>query len=136
MNLGQGWKTVLTLFGGGDLMLRIISSANLLEAAFTFYVQTWDEYYTQTLTLGVVSGPVEGILTLCVVYAFTAIMGGGSFWHQSMLQTLGVAKHDLIPDYVYKLPFTDWYMFYGGVVLVMNTVQRLARRPNELWLQN
>lgn len=26
----------------------------------------------QTLTLGLVSGPVEGILTLCVVYAITA----------------------------------------------------------------
>ncbi len=49
-------------------------------ASLTFYVQTWDEYHTHTLTLGVVSGPVEGIITLCIVYAMTAYMGGGSFW--------------------------------------------------------
>jgi ethanolaminephosphotransferase len=93
-------------------------------ATLTFYVQTWDEYYTQTLTLGVVSGPVEGILTLCIVYAITAVKGGGSYWQQSMLQTLGVPKSAPIPDYVYDLAFNEWYMVYGGVVLVANTLQR------------
>ncbi|EGE00520.1 aminoalcoholphosphotransferase [Trichophyton tonsurans CBS 112818] len=43
VNLGQSWATVLTLFG----------------AVFTFYVQTWEEYHTHVLTLGIVSGPVE-----------------------------------------------------------------------------
>ncbi|KAI9670713.1 MAG: hypothetical protein M1817_003823 [Caeruleum heppii] len=107
MNLGQGWRTLLTLFG----------------ALLTFYVQTWDEYHTQTLTLGLVSGPVEGILTLCIVYAFTALKGGAHFWHQSLLRTLGVQKYGFIPEYFYELPFTDWYMIYGGIVLVANTVQ-------------
>jgi ethanolaminephosphotransferase len=93
-------------------------------ATLTFYVQTWDEYYTQTLTLGIVSGPVEGILTLCIVYAITAVKGGGSYWHQSMIQTLGIAKNDLIPEYVYNLAFYEWYMVYGGIVLVANTLQR------------
>ncbi|MCJ1262621.1 hypothetical protein MMC22_002491 [Lobaria immixta] len=107
MNLGQSWNTVLTLFG----------------ATLTFYVQTWDEYYTQTLILGIVSGPVEGILTLCIVYAFTAVKGGGSFWQQSMFETIGIAKHGIIPDYIYELPFNEWYMVYGGIVLVFNTLQ-------------
>lgn len=93
-------------------------------ATLTFYVQTWDEYYTKTLTLGLVSGPVEGILTLCIVYAVTAIKGGGSYWQQSMLQNFGIAKHSFIPDYIYNLPFTEWYMVYGGIVLVSNTLQR------------
>lgn len=93
-------------------------------ATLTFYIQTWDEYYTQTLTLGVVSGPVEGILTLCIVYAITAVKGGGSFWQQSLLQTIGVAKHGIIPDYIYDMPWNQWYMVYGGLVLVANTVQR------------
>ena len=112
MNLGQSWNTVLTLFG----------------ATFTFYVQTWDEYYTETLTLGIVSGPVEGILTLCIVYAITAVMGGGSFWQQSMLQTFGVGKHGWIPEMVYEMPFSEWYMVYGGLVLVGNTLQRSVSR--------
>lgn len=85
-------------------------------------MQTWDEYHTKTLTLGIVSGPVEGILTLCLVYAFTAIKGGGSFWQQSMLATIGVQKQAFIPAIVYDLPWTDWYMVYGGLVLVFNTV--------------
>ncbi|KAI4175137.1 MAG: hypothetical protein LQ343_001898 [Gyalolechia ehrenbergii] len=108
MNLGQDWNTILILFG----------------STLTFYVQTWDEYYTKTLTLGIVSGPVEGILTLCIVYAVTAIKGGGSYWQQSMLQTFGIANHAFIPDYVYNLPFVEWYMVYGGIVLVTNTLQR------------
>jgi ethanolaminephosphotransferase len=108
MNLGQGWYTVLTLFG----------------ALFTFYVQTWDEYFTQQLTLGIVSGPVEGILTLCIVYLFTAIKGGAHFWHQGMLQTVGIPKLEIVPQFIYDLPFYEWYMFYGGIVLVFNTLLR------------
>ena len=60
------------------------------------------------------------------MYAFTAVKGGGSFWQQSMLQTVGVSKHDMIPDYFYEMPWNQWYMVYGGLVLVANTVQRYA----------
>jgi hypothetical protein len=111
MNLGQGWMTVLALFA----------------AAFTFYVQTWDEYYTQTLTLGIVSGPVEGVLTLCIVYAITAVKGGGSYWQQAMLPTVGVSQPSWLPDMLYDMPFNQWYMVYGSIVLVFNTVERQVR---------
>jgi ethanolaminephosphotransferase len=111
MNLGQGWKTVLTLF------------ASLL----TFYVQTWEEYHTHTLTLGVISGPVEGILTLCIVYAITAVLGGGSFWQRSLLESIGVQNHDFIPDSIYNLAWNEWYMVYGSVVLVFNTLSRYVQ---------
>jgi ethanolaminephosphotransferase len=87
----------------------------------TFYVQTWDEFYTQVLTLGVISGPVEGVLTLCLVYAFTAYQGGGSFWHQPMLETFGVAKPSFLSDRVYGMPFTQCYLVYGAFVLFFAT---------------
>ena len=87
----------------------------------TFYVQTWDEYYTQVLTLGIISGPVEGVLTLCLVFGLTAYMGGGSFWHQSMLETVGVPKLDAIPEQLYDMPFTQWYLVYGAIVLFFAT---------------
>lgn len=87
-------------------------------------MQTWEEYYTHTLTLGLVSGPVEGIMTLVIVYATTAVIGGGHVWSQSALRTLGIQKHDFIPKEVYELPFTQWYMFYGGLVLFYNTISR------------
>ncbi|ODM18471.1 hypothetical protein SI65_06342 [Aspergillus cristatus] len=105
MNFGQSWATVLTLFG----------------STMTFYVQTWDEYYTQVLTLGVVSGPVEGVLTLCVVFAFTAYEGGGSFWHRSMFDTVGVPKLDWIPEAAYDMSFTQWYLIYGALLLFFAT---------------
>lgn len=120
MKLGQGWKTVMTLF------------ASLL----TFYVQTWEEYHTKTLTLGLISGPVEGILTLCLVYALTAYVGGGSFWEQSLFQSIGVKKQ-ILPSLLNDLSWNEWYMVYGGIVLVFNTTQSIlnvmaARRSRNL----
>ncbi|KAK3363644.1 CDP-alcohol phosphatidyltransferase-domain-containing protein [Lasiosphaeria hispida] len=114
-NMGQSWKTVATLF------------ASLL----TFYVQTWDEYHTKTLTLGIVNGPVEGILVLVGVYAMTGYMGGAHFWQQSLLATFGLPQtltlasnlSFTIPDFFYNLSFTEWYMVQGTVVLVQNTVE-------------
>ena len=106
MNLGQSWNTVLTLFG----------------ALLTFYVQTWDEYYTKTLTLGFISGPVEGILTLVVVYFITFLKGGASFWQQSMFGSIGISKSAYIPDSMYDMAWNEWYMVYGGVVLCFNTI--------------
>lgn len=106
MNFGQGWRTIAVLF------------ATML----TFYVQTWDEFHTKTLTLGLVSGPVEGILTLCIVYAITAVNGGGSYWQQPMLPALGVPMPDWLPKAAYTADFGDFYMLYGGLVLVFNTV--------------
>lgn len=88
----------------------------------TFYVQTWEEYHTHTLTLGIISGPVEGILVLCVVYALTGFLGGGSFWQHSMLASLGVAHYDFIPDAIYNLAWNEWYMAYGSIVLIFNTI--------------
>ena len=110
MKFGQGWRTVLVLFG----------------SLSTFYVQTWDEYHTKTLTLGLVSGPVEGILTLAIVYAVTAVKGGGWYWQQSMLQALGVPHWEWIPQMAWEADFGDFYMVYGGLVLVFNTVQRFV----------
>ncbi|KAH9883655.1 CDP-alcohol phosphatidyltransferase-domain-containing protein [Xylariomycetidae sp. FL2044] len=106
-NMGQSWYTVATLFA----------------SLCTFYVQTWDEYHTKTLTLGIVNGPVEGVLILVFVYALTGYMGGASFWQQSMLGALGVPKTLGIPSTIYGLSFTQWYMVQGIVVLVFNTVE-------------
>ena len=110
--MGQSWKTVATLF------------ASLL----TFYVQTWDEYHTKTLTLGIINGPVEGILTVVAVFALTGFLGGASFWSQGMLQAVGIPQVLAgglveIPSFLYNLSFTEWYMVQGTIVLVYNTVE-------------
>ncbi|KAI1349920.1 CDP-alcohol phosphatidyltransferase [Xylaria sp. FL0043] len=106
-NMGQSWFTVISVFA----------------SLGTFYVQTWEEYHTKTLTLGIVNGPVEGILALVIVYALTGYMGGASFWNQSMLATLGVSKDLGIPDFLYELSFTHLYLVQGTVVMVYNTIE-------------
>ncbi|KAI1801708.1 Choline/ethanolaminephosphotransferase [Daldinia bambusicola] len=124
-NMGQSWYTVASLFASLQ----------------TFYVQTWEEYHTGTLTLGIVNGPVEGILIIVLVYALTGFMGGASFWQRSMLETLGVPQSLGIPEYIYKLSFTQWYMVQGTVVMVFNTVEsarnviraRRARGDRSRW---
>ncbi|KAI1391920.1 Choline/ethanolaminephosphotransferase [Hypoxylon trugodes] len=124
-NMGQSWYTVATLFASLQ----------------TFYVQTWDEYHTKTLTLGIVNGPVEGILILVFVYALTGYMGGASFWQQSMFATLHVPTTLNIPSWIYDLTFTQWYMVQGTIVLVLNTVEsarnvikaRRARGDRSRW---
>lgn len=92
-------------------------------ATLTFYTQTWDEFHTKTLTLGIVNGPVEGVLVLVFVHALTGYMGGGSFWQQSMLATFGVPETLGIPEFLYNLSFTEWYLVQGVLVLVFNTYE-------------
>jgi ethanolaminephosphotransferase len=78
--------------------------------------------------LGIISGPVEGIVTLCIIYGLTAVLGGGSFWQQSMFQTLGLKQYNFIPAVLYNLAWNEWYMVYGSVVLVFNTLLRYLQQ--------
>lgn len=106
-NMGQSWYTVAVLFA----------------SLCTFYVQTWDEYHTKTLTLGIVNGPVEGILMIVFVFAVTGYKGGASFWQQAMLPAMGVPASWGIPEFLYNLSFTEWYMVQGSIVTVTNTLE-------------
>ena len=64
------------------------------------------------------------MLTLCIVYAITAVKGGGSYWQQPMLQALGLPTPEWLPERALKADFGDFYMLYGGLVLVFNTIER------------
>jgi len=52
---------------------------SLFAILCAFYLTTWEEYHTGRLYLGLVRGPVEGVLTPCAMYAITAFKGE-SFW--------------------------------------------------------
>lgn len=69
---------------------------------------------------------MEGILTLSIVYAITAIKGGGWYWQQPMLEALGLPTPSWLPEVALKADFGDFYMAYGGLVLVFNTIERYA----------
>lgn len=75
------------------------------------------------------------------MYGFTAVVGP-DFWSQSLLASLG-SRGNHIPSFIYNLSWTDFYVGYGGVVLVFNTVssalnvmaaRRLRREPATLAL--
>jgi len=108
-NLGYSWVTILTLFA----------------SLCAFYLTTWEEYHTGTLYLGLVSGPVEGVLTLCAMYAITAFKGG-SFWQKPMFKTLGLPCPDFLPPVLRDMPFARWYLVYGGIILAFNIAQRFV----------
>ncbi|KAJ1988193.1 hypothetical protein H4R33_002525 [Dimargaris cristalligena] len=59
--LGQTWWTVGIVWVG----------------LCNFYLSTMEEYHTGTLYLGYFSGPVEGIVISCVLYALTGYFGPG-----------------------------------------------------------
>ncbi|RYP53222.1 hypothetical protein DL768_001726 [Monosporascus sp. mg162] len=117
------WAAGLFLYQTFDAVDGAQARRTRQSAFLTFYTQTWDEYHTKTLTLGIVNGPVEGVLILVCVYALTGYMGGASFWQQPMLATIGVPKSLGIPDYIYNLSFTEWYVVQGLIMLVFNTVE-------------
>ncbi|KAI6251409.1 hypothetical protein HI914_01032 [Erysiphe necator] len=107
LNLGMGWRTITALFG----------------AQLTFYVQTWEEYHTKTLTLGIVNGPVEGVLILVSIYLFTAFKGQASFWNQPVFRALEIQAPSYLPQKIREISFTDLYLIQGAVVLFINVFQ-------------
>lgn len=63
------FASVLKMGYGGLLLLSQFASV------CNFYTSTWEEYHTHTLFLSKFSGPVEGILMICIVYIITGIFG-------------------------------------------------------------
>lgn len=59
LNLGLGWWTV----------------ASLVATTANFYLTTWEEFHTGTLYLSAFSGPVEGILLICLIFVITGKLG-------------------------------------------------------------
>ncbi|KAH7158118.1 CDP-alcohol phosphatidyltransferase-domain-containing protein [Dactylonectria estremocensis] len=106
-NMGQSWYTVAMLFA----------------SLATFYVQTWETYHTKTLTLGIINGPVEGVIIIVGVYALTGYLGGAHVWQQSMLRAFGVPESLGIPSAIYESSFTEWYLVQGLVVVAFNAFE-------------
>ncbi|KAJ9125085.1 hypothetical protein QFC22_000038 [Naganishia vaughanmartiniae] len=61
--------------------------ASQAAAISNFYLSTWEEYHTGSLYLSAFSGPVEGILLICVMFAITAVKGP-AFWTTPIIKTV------------------------------------------------
>jgi len=98
---------------------------------------SWEEFHTGTLYLSAFSGPVEGILMICVIYLITAFHPlGQAFWQQPLVQLVpgdivaGLAgKVDSafgLKESVQlaKLPVNVAFMIFGAFGTVGNIVNR------------
>lgn len=98
----------------------------------------WEEYHTGTLYLSAFSGPVEGILLICVIYLVTAIHPSGpAFWDTPIVNLipgdygvqLAQAVDKVLAGYGvrYKLQYLGVnvaFMLFGAFGTVGNIVNR------------
>ncbi|KII93135.1 hypothetical protein PLICRDRAFT_99893 [Plicaturopsis crispa FD-325 SS-3] len=106
LNLGRSWWTVIS---------QIASLAN-------FYLTTWEEYHTGQLYLAEFSGPVEGIIIVCVIYTISGLYGP-AFWDNSIWTVTGLDQ--VVPDilaYVPDAKLNEAFMLFGAVGLGYNII--------------
>ncbi|KAJ3017568.1 hypothetical protein HKX48_003492 [Thoreauomyces humboldtii] len=104
LNLHQSWWLVISI----------------LSALTNFYLSTWEEYHTGTLYLGYCSGPVEGILLVCVVFAVTGFYGPG-LWDTHLSALLPKAA-SFLPQIVQDTRLNEVFLGMGASILVFNVV--------------
>lgn len=104
LNLGMGWWTVAS---------QLLTLAN-------FYLTTWEEYHTGVLYLSAFSGPVEGILMICVIYFLTALYGP-TFWDQGILTVTGIENFSIVKSlHIKNLPLNEAFLTFGFFALIFN----------------
>ncbi|GAA99281.1 uncharacterized protein L969DRAFT_86508 [Mixia osmundae IAM 14324] len=110
LNLGQGWWTVAS---------QVATLAN-------FYLTTWEEYNTSVLFLSAFSGPVEGILMICVIFTITGFKGP-QFWDQGVLTVTGLKDVPQVAKLGIKdLPLNDAFLVFGLAGLLFNIISSYA----------
>lgn len=55
-----------------------------------FYLSTWEEYYTHKLFLAEISGPVEGLLMIALVFILTGVFGKELVWDLPLFEFNGL----------------------------------------------
>lgn len=119
------------------------SIAALIACLVNFYLTTWEEFHTGTLYLSAFSGPVEGILMICVIYLITGLAPSGSqFWDRGILNVTGLEHFPFIAKNLrdWNLPLNDAFLTFGALGLGANVVAsysnvaraRLSRKQSPL----
>ncbi|KAF9592854.1 hypothetical protein IFM89_017819 [Coptis chinensis] len=83
-----------TMCGGDAFWFWVIS-------AIPFYGATWENFFTDTLTLPVVNGPTEGLMLIYMSHFFTTFVGA-EWW---------------IQDFGKSVPFLSWLPFIYDIPL-------------------
>ena len=91
INTTLAFICILSALGIGNTFLCVFT---VLAALTNFYVSSWETYHTHTLFLSYISGPVEGILSGCMLLILTGFTGP-QFWSQTVNQLLGTTNENL-----------------------------------------
>lgn len=97
-----------------------------------FYLSTWEEFYTHTLFLSEISGPVEGLLMISLVFLLTGVFGVDFVWKQE-LYTLhisdSIAPITITPTYIAALlgAFVMAFSIYSARRNVINCLKNNKR---------
>ncbi|CEH18527.1 sn-1,2-diacylglycerol ethanolamine-and cholinephosphotranferases [Ceraceosorus bombacis] len=98
--------------------------ASVVATLSNFYLTTWEEYHTGTLYLSAFSGPVEGILMICVIYLITAIVpGGANFWNRGIFSLSGIESLDvpaLAHLAAWNIKANEAFLSFGATALGFN----------------
>ncbi|KAJ3249478.1 hypothetical protein HDU78_000003 [Chytriomyces hyalinus] len=119
--LNTGFATFLgvTALGMGQTWLQVLA---VLCCLANFFLSTWEEYYTGVLYLSECSGPVEGVLSICLVLIATAVYGT-EIWSFQLGQVLPEAIVNVIPwTSVVELPLNAAFVYFGVLIVVGNVV--------------
>ncbi|KZT42602.1 Choline/ethanolaminephosphotransferase [Sistotremastrum suecicum HHB10207 ss-3] len=109
LNLGRSWWVV----------------ASLIASLAAFYLTTWEEYYTGQLFLGVISGPVEGILLITSIFVVSGIYGP-SIWDTPILRVLHLENVGFLSNSVLNLGINEVFLVLCGFGLAFNVVTSCA----------
>lgn len=85
---------------------------------WNFYLTTWEEYYTGTLYLSFFSGPVEGIVMVCMLYCATGYYGPW-FWHAAITDLVPVLA---VISPLQSVKIVDLYLYGCTLALAFNIV--------------
>lgn len=93
----------------------------LVSAMANFFLTTWEEYHTHTLFLSSFSGPVEGILMLCVLFLAVAYWGP-AFCVQGLLHVTRLEEVPWVRAHLawLNVPLGDLLMTLASVGLLWN----------------
>lgn len=97
-----------------------------------FYLSTWEEFYTHTLFLSEISGPVEGLLMISLVFLLTGVFGVDFVWKQE-IYTLhisdSIAPITITPTYIAALlgAFVMAFSIYSARRNVINCLKNNKR---------
>jgi len=106
INTTLAFLCILSALGIGNTFTCV---ATVLAALTNFYISSWETYHTHTLFLAYISGPVEGILSGCMLLIATGFVGP-KFYSNTFNQIFGT-----------NVPFLDYPFYVYACILIAFT---------------